>query len=58
MDDNTCRKDGTLKKDKSIIIEPSSGNSGIALAGISYALGYKVEIVILEKVSEEYEVMS
>lgn len=44
---------GTLKKDKSIIIEPSSGNTGIALAGISSALGYKVEIVIPEKVSEE-----
>jgi S-sulfo-L-cysteine synthase (O-acetyl-L-serine-dependent) len=44
---------GTLKKDKSIIIEPSSGNTGIALAGISSALGYKVEVVIPEKVSEE-----
>ncbi len=43
----------TLKKDKSIIIEPSSGNTGIALAGISSALGYKVEVVIPEKVSEE-----
>jgi S-sulfo-L-cysteine synthase (O-acetyl-L-serine-dependent) len=44
---------GTLKKEKSIIIEPSSGNTGIALAGISSALGYKVEVVIPEKVSEE-----
>jgi len=44
---------GILKKDKSIIIEPSSGNTGIVLAGISAALGYKVEIVIPEKVSEE-----
>jgi cysteine synthase B len=44
---------GILKKGKSIIIEPSSGNTGIALAGISSALGYKVEIVIPEKVSEE-----
>src|SRR5919199_848735 len=42
-----------LKKDKSIIIEPSSGNTGIALAGIASALGYKVEVVIPEKVSEE-----
>src|ERR687892_1926207 len=42
-----------LKKDKSIIIEPSSGNTGIALSGIASSLGYKVEIVIPEKVSEE-----
>src|SRR3712207_5595524 len=39
-----AERTGTLKKDKSIIIEPSSGNTGIALAGISSALGYKVEI--------------
>jgi S-sulfo-L-cysteine synthase (O-acetyl-L-serine-dependent) len=44
---------GMLKKDRSIIIEPTSGNTGIALAGIASALGYKVEIVIPEKVSEE-----
>ncbi len=44
---------GILKKDKSIIIEPSSGNTGIALTGIASALGYKVEIVIPEKVSDE-----
>jgi S-sulfo-L-cysteine synthase (O-acetyl-L-serine-dependent) len=42
-----------LKKDKSIIIEPTSGNTGIALAGIATSLGYRVEIVIPEKVSEE-----
>lgn len=46
-------KEGALKKDKSIIIEPSSGNTGIALAGIASTLGYKVEIVIPEKVSKE-----
>ena len=44
---------GVLRKDKSIIIEPTSGNTGIALAGISQALGYKVEIVIPDKVSDE-----
>src|SRR5215212_9973362 len=44
---------GVLKKDKSIIIEPTSGNTGIALTGIASSLGYKVEIVIPEKVSEE-----
>lgn len=44
---------GILKKDKSIIIEPTSGNTGIALTGIATSLGYKVEIVIPEKVSDE-----
>ena len=44
---------GILKKGKSIIIEPTSGNTGIALTGIANELGYKVEIVIPEKVSNE-----
>lgn len=44
---------GLLRKNTSIVIEPSSGNTGIALAGIATALGYKVEIVIPEKVSKE-----
>jgi cysteine synthase B len=48
-----AEKKGILKKDKSIIIEPTSGNTGIALTGIAAALGYKVEIVIPEKVSDE-----
>lgn len=48
-----AEKKGFLVKNKSIIIEPSSGNTGIALTGIASSMGYKVEIVIPEKVSEE-----
>ena len=48
-----AEKKGLLKKGKSIIIEPTSGNTGIALAGIAISLGYEVEIVIPEKVSGE-----
>lgn len=48
-----AEKKGILKKDKSVIIEPTSGNTGIALTGIATSLGYRVEIVIPEKVSEE-----
>jgi cysteine synthase B len=48
-----AEKKGVLKKDKSVIIEPTSGNTGIAIAGIATSLGYRVEIVIPEKVSEE-----
>lgn len=44
---------GALKKGKSIIIEPTSGNTGIALTGIAKLMGYEVEIVIPEKVSSE-----
>ncbi len=44
---------GILKRDHSIIIEPTSGNTGIALTGIANLLGYKVEIVIPEKASNE-----
>ena len=44
---------GILKKNHSIIIEPTSGNTGIALAGIAKLLGYGIEIVIPEKASSE-----
>jgi len=44
---------GVLKRGETIIIEPTSGNTGIALTGIAQMLGYKVEIVIPEKASDE-----
>ena len=44
---------GLLTRGKSIIIEPTSGNTGIALTGIAKLLGYQVEIVIPEKASNE-----
>ena len=44
---------GILKKGHSIIIEPTSGNTGIALTGIAKLLGYGAEIVIPEKASDE-----
>jgi cysteine synthase B len=44
---------GKIKRGQTIIIEPTSGNTGIALAGIANLLGYQVEVVIPEKASEE-----
>ena len=39
------------------VIEPSSGNTGIALACIANALGIPVEIAVPEKIPEEKKVM-
>jgi len=47
-----AEKEGKLNKNKTII-EPTSGNTGIALAMIGAIRGYKVEIVMSEAVSEE-----
>ncbi len=44
--------DGKLNEN-SIIIEPTSGNTGIALAMVGRLMGYKVEIVMPEGMSEE-----
>jgi len=45
-------RDGKLKPD-SIIVEPSSGNTGIGLALVGRLMGYKVRIVMPEGMSEE-----
>lgn len=47
-----AEKAGELTKDK-IIIEPTSGNTGIGLAMIGTVKGYKVEIVMSKAVSVE-----
>ncbi len=47
-----AERDGSLNKNK-IIIEPTSGNTGIGLAMIGIVKGYKVEIVMSKAVSIE-----
>jgi S-sulfo-L-cysteine synthase (O-acetyl-L-serine-dependent) len=51
-----AEKEGSLSKGK-IIIEPTSGNTGVALAMIGVVKGYDVEIVMSEAVSIERQQM-
>jgi cysteine synthase B len=48
-----AEEEGKIVKNDTIIIEPTSGNTGIALAGIAKHMGYKVEVVIPEEASDE-----
>ena len=47
-----AEKQGLIKKD-TIILEPTSGNTGVALAFVSAARGYKLTLVMPETMSVE-----
>lgn len=51
-----AEKKGILKKD-SIIVEPTSGNTGIGLAFVGTLKGYKVILTMPETMSEERKVL-
>ena len=49
---DAAEKDGSIKKD-TIVLEPTSGNTGIALAFVCAARGYKCTLVMPETMSKE-----
>ena len=48
----TAEKDGSLKPD-SVVIEPTSGNTGIALALMAQQFGLCIELVMPENSTKE-----
>lgn len=49
---NAAEKEGKIKKD-TIIVEPTSGNTGIALAMVCAARGYKCMLIMPDTMSKE-----
>lgn len=53
---DAAERDGLINKD-TIIIEPTSGNAGIALAFVAAARGYKLTLVMPDTMSKERRIL-
>ena len=50
---NEGEQQWNLVRDKTTVIEPTSGNTGVALSHFAKSLGYKIELAVPERMSDE-----